>query len=1072
MDETMEQHMEDTSTWTRKDWAVYVIENLMDSSNFGLIFDAIKLYIAVQDIGYNYQAYLILLSIHFSLLINEEPVNPSLFQNDIILEKCPLIRNNNSFKLDQLSDEFIKSRKGTNMITKIQNRMIEFVNSCNSINNSIFAILKILYDGFRINEDERANITEKISGKAVEILSEICNNETFALYEDNYDIAFSLITIVFDIYQIDIQIPENAAWYRYFKPTAKISFINKMITTFKQNHQNTDHFSDDDNEITVLLSSFSREEDFLLLSVEKISTIYQKIVIVDKYKFESPFTCSNTMFDHDSDSDDTIFDDIQDHLIKKSEKSGLTFEEPVDGLSDYLEYSSETENDNDIKFKDNDLIEERNESATDKRNESDTEERNEEESISTEESSYDQIDSNPKKKKSRYADFIETEKSKKKHAKTYKKNYNVPMVDLDSQDRTDKYLLKTANLRYKRQQQFINEEINGEIEKAVISNGGKEILIDKVELDSFEEENQQTVDEINDINIDSEEEEISDDDQMQEIPANFFDLTVSYNSYDEAVVAGLSHFKSLGPRMIKQKHEDGCDVGEFKCQNKKCKAYFIIKKVRNIYKIVKLEEHTCIQNVEWIKKEELDEVISSFKEELTKGVPFLNSVREKIAEKRGGPAITKNELPDDRIYRRKRRVFGLDKDQRFNSWSKLVDMAIQISKAGGRKQIIVKKDQTVHFVGVMPKHCIDFIKSDAFFPVLISDGTFLKGLGRGVLLIIVALTGNRNVLPIAWSWAESEDKLGCEGLYTIIAEFEEFIETMIEDGGTALNNAMKSILPDINLQLCSWHLSKNIPANQRKMFWSLVKAVSLTEYLAKKNTIQNKPKYRILNEKLENKWQLISRFETNTPRMGCRASGAVESFNNRIANIRYKEPFHIFQFIYCYSIETIDKTLSFTNYLMPNAEQFIIRNLNIATRYSTKMYKKQGNIVIFQVPYRSIIVGYQVDLRAMTCTCGIKEDTGLPCPHLLKCCIQYGDQQWSKLIHPCYFTQVFKNVFNTPVEYLNFVDLRSNLKYIPPKLFPLTGKTRRIKSHSEISISKKKSNEKAKQIRRQKRLTH
>lgn len=215
-------------------------------------------------------------------------------------------------------------------------------------------------------------------------------------------------------------------------------------------------------------------------------------------------------------------------------------------------------------------------------------------------------------------------------------------------------------------------------------------------------------------------------------------------------------------------------------------------------------------------------------------------------------------MPDDWFYGRKRKAFGLDKDQRLNPLSKIVDLAIQISNEGGRKQIKIKKDKTLYytlrnFVGVMPKHWIDFIKPDAFFPVLIIDNTYIKGLGRGVLKTIVALTGNWNVLHIDWSWAVSENIIVCEYLYTIIAEFEEFIETMIDNGWTALNNALKSILLDIIFELCNEHVFKNIPASKRNVFWSLVKDVSLTEYLTKKNTFFIKPKYWILKEKLKNK---------------------------------------------------------------------------------------------------------------------------------------------------------------------------------------------------------------------------
>ncbi|CAI5466704.1 unnamed protein product [Closterium sp. Yama58-4] len=126
-------------------------------------------------------------------------------------------------------------------------------------------------------------------------------------------------------------------------------------------------------------------------------------------------------------------------------------------------------------------------------------------------------------------------------------------------------------------------------------------------------------------------------------------------------------------------------------------------------------------------------------------------------------------------------------------------------------------------------------------PVVTLDGTFLLSAQRASLLIAVVLDGNQEIILLAWSLVESENKDSWTWFLDLFTKtFPEWIQrenaAIISDRDKGLVPAAKEFLPDsIPHYFCGWHLDQNIRwwgTDAKIFFWRLLKARLLPKWKA------------------------------------------------------------------------------------------------------------------------------------------------------------------------------------------------------------------------------------------------
>lgn len=355
---------------------------------------------------------------------------------------------------------------------------------------------------------------------------------------------------------------------------------------------------------------------------------------------------------------------------------------------------------------------------------------------------------------------------------------------------------------------------------------------------------------------------------------------------------------------------------------------------------------------------------------------------------------------------------------------------------------------------MLPPYTKTFIQSSIFFPVIFADGTFQTAIGKGVLLIIAPLTGNRSAIPLCWAWALSENKMACSKLYNMIAPFEDYIESIFEDGGVALNRSSEEILSDVFLQLCAWHAKRHVKAHDRKYFWRFVKASTFIDMINAENKIKNDTDLKDLYDFMKDKFHMLSKFRSFGPRFDFLTTAPLEGLNGLLSSSKSKEPFEVFKLLYMHGLKVITRTMEFTGFLMPKADQHITRALFIAN--TLPLPQRLCNMVSFKIHTKTKTRNYDVNLDTYTCTCRYRSDCGLPCPHLLRAVQLFDDNNWGKLVHKCYFLSEFRKAFHEPIYIPPFADLSEEGHYRPPVLFSLKGRSKRRKSKEELGVEKTK----------------
>lgn len=314
------------------------------------------------------------------------------------------------------------------------------------------------------------------------------------------------------------------------------------------------------------------------------------------------------------------------------------------------------------------------------------------------------------------------------------------------------------------------------------------------------------------------------------------------------------------------------------------------------------------------------------------------------------------------------------------------------------------------------------------------------------------MTGDRSVLPLASAWAPSEKGEFTDLFLDLFRGHLHRIETCHTDDSRALIGSFEKA--GIRNLLCAWHMSQHIPCKED--FLSLIKSQSPHEYNSKKNAINqsNSDLKKYLDS--DNKWNKISRFETDVKGDQSLSSSAVESLNAKIKrlDLKNKEPLEIFQQIYDIGFTTLKDICSQSGTLTKSSRNYLSYALAIAQHLTVVQSPvSQYKFEVFKDATEKCTVIICPD-EAPICLCKFYHDTGMVCIHLLAVACQFNID-WSKWIHPRYFVSSYKSIFQNHIIYPNFDGIVQINNDIPTGVTSLNQQRNRIDPFGNTTSSQK-----------------
>ena len=532
----------------------------------------------------------------------------------------------------------------------------------------------------------------------------------------------------------------------------------------------------------------------------------------------------------------------------------------------------------------------------------------------------------------------------------------------------------------------------------------------------------------------------AEEDSFETVQERLIDLqTEVFNDPSEALAA-YSKIVSDGP-LLTSGLEYG-NVRSFTCKRVNCGAHLDMYHMRNgKYRIESAVPHRCVSRSK-TSNAELDEQVRRMGPQQQLTSLYMNEVRSALGDKN---------IKDQRIRRSYQRVTGTSLSCRIKSWGLLPSLCQAIKADGGTASIILTQNQTdVSFCGIMPNFCHAYVTSKLFFPVVSIDGSFHCGVGRGQLLSIVTLTGSRNVFAIAWAWAVSEDKTNVSELIKLLKPTERsLIKSVISDEGGAILSSVDSLIGAPKISLCAKHREMHIGKTAIPDYWQMIKSQSLAEYR------ENKEKFRVNcpseYSKIKDKIPKLSRWERDVPRDLLLTNGIVESFNAKCLPWRACEPFELLRQIYAMSRQQIISLIAEPGKYTASAQN----SLTLAVQMATRLKVTSRNLDdTYNIHGRGR--DFQVDIRLGTCSCKFHMDCGLPCPHMIRVCMEKG-MSWEPFVHPRYICAEIRAVFPSIPVSIDFSSLTRNSRITgPPIRYSLKTKSKRGKGAMDIKQAKSK----------------
>lgn len=486
----------------------------------------------------------------------------------------------------------------------------------------------------------------------------------------------------------------------------------------------------------------------------------------------------------------------------------------------------------------------------------------------------------------------------------------------------------------------------------------------------------------------------------------------------------------------------------FRCAGNKCFYQVVCSYKNDGYHITSQSCHTCLSMADgkqtFTKQDLYDAAFTLGEQE-----HITNSYKNQICDLLGVP---RGSIYHQRIERAHNKVFNKNKVQRLKTWG-MLESFIAIIKAHGGNGEIHKNDQgKIDFVGFIPDYAIKFFHSSLFFGVVQLDTRFQNGISKGRLYLMIALTGDRTILPVGAAWAPSEAIIYTDMFLSMFKNETELIKSCLTDEADALITSIEKI--GIKNFLCAWHME--LHCKNKSAFKSLVSCSNSHDYSIFKHKIITE--CSDLKEHLDknNRWEKITRFESSYPRDQNLATAGVESLNSIIARYHFKkkEPLDVFLFIYEFGYLALQKICSQTLFFTDAVSSWLSYALHVAHNLDvSKTILKWGLYDVTKGKNLETACSVMIiPNQKPSCSCKFYNDSGMPCVHLLAVACKYN-MDWCSWVHPRYFTSEYKALFQNNLNYPDFKQIIQTNNDQPVNKGSLKQKTTRIKTPGEVKKS-------------------
>ncbi|XP_012842750.1 PREDICTED: uncharacterized protein LOC105962952 [Erythranthe guttata] len=346
-------------------------------------------------------------------------------------------------------------------------------------------------------------------------------------------------------------------------------------------------------------------------------------------------------------------------------------------------------------------------------------------------------------------------------------------------------------------------------------------------------------------------------------------------------------------------------------------------------------------------------------------------------------------------------------------------------------------------------------------PLIGLDGCFLKTPHGGQLLCAVGRDGNDNLFPIAlavvpienremWTWFLSE-------LLDVIGGAEDGKWTFISDRQKGLLETIKEIAPRCPHRFCVRHIYQNF-----KQKWTSLELKQLLWRAASTGNTNEFQQHLRAIERIDAgaaKWlREIEPYHWCRAyfRRGCNSDVVVnnlcESFNNFILQAREKPIVSMFEWIRARLTTRIqvkrEGMEKYEGQICPN----ILKKINKYEKYARNCFPRWCGGDEFEV--EAYTDRYVVHLDKRTCTCGMFQLNGYPCPHAWTCILDrrlkvedYVDHCYSKSMYLKAYSHMVHAVPG-PRDYI----ITSHEPLLPPMYKKKAGRPKRLRRKAPDEI--------------------
>ncbi|KAL8552978.1 hypothetical protein ACS0TY_001593 [Phlomoides rotata] len=269
-------------------------------------------------------------------------------------------------------------------------------------------------------------------------------------------------------------------------------------------------------------------------------------------------------------------------------------------------------------------------------------------------------------------------------------------------------------------------------------------------------------------------------------------------------------------------------------------------------------------------------------------------------------------------------------------------------------------------------------------PVIVVDGTHLKGKFKGVLFVAVTQDCNHQIFPLAVGIGHLENN---EGWTRFLQRLRESFGCprnllIVSDQHKSIIHAMSVVYPDAAHGLCYFHLQKKFAVYSRELVHFFRRAAytyRLSDYNRFMDCIKCMDSGKIVNTLINAKPERWSRVHCPVPRYEFMTSNAAETWNKSILHAR--------QLPIVYVLENIRKIIQDWFHARFTAAQFTEKGLcSRVYSHLSKLSKLSDKFVVEPLCDGKFKVvngmnSHLVNLTNRTCECCEFQSELIPCSH-------------------------------------------------------------------------------------------